>query len=196
MTKKATILTSEKFQTTKWSGGLTTELFIFPSTAVYKKRNFDFRLSTATVEAATSIFTPLDGVSRTLMVLDGIMKLVHEGHHTTELFKYQADRFDGGWKTSSFGTCTDFNLMTKGATKGDLAGFSFKKDQHSDYPLEDAWDWFFIYTHTGSVGIRLMEESYQLNKGDLLAIEHPGNSTARINGLATGELVLCHISMG
>jgi len=195
MTKRATILTSSEFRPTKWSGGSTTELFIFPPTGVYKKLDFAFRLSTATVEIETSVFTSLEAVSRTLIVLEGTMKLVHEGHHTTELSKNQVDRFDGSWKTTSFGTCTDFNLMTKGATKGDQVGFGIKKDQHKDYQLEDAWDWFFIYVHSGSVGIRLSRENYQLNKGDLMVVEQPENSPARITGLVSSELVLCNITL-
>ncbi|MEP1094156.1 MAG: HutD family protein [Cyclobacteriaceae bacterium] len=188
MTNRVTILTSNKYRPAKWSGGSTTELFIIPVTAVYKKLDFDFRLSTATIEVETSVFTPLDAISRTLMVLEGRMRLVHEGRHTAELSKNQVDRFDGSWKTTSFGTCTDFNIMTKDSTKGDQVGFSVKKDQHRDYLLEEAWDWFFIYAHAGSVDISLVGENHQLNKEDLLVIEHPENSSARITGLKTVTL--------
>lgn len=195
MTNRVSILTSSKFRPTNWSGGSTTELFISPLTAVYKKLDFNFRLSTATVEVETSVFTPLEAVSRTLMVLEGKMKLVHEGHHTSELTKNQVDRFEGSWKTTSFGTCTDFNLMTRGHTKGDQVGFVVKQDQHRDYVLKDAWDWFFAYAHTGSVDIFLAKEKHHLNKRDLLIVERPKNSSARITGLESSDLVLCHITM-
>ena len=62
-------------KTAKWSGGLTTELFIYPEGSAYSERNFDFRLSTATVEIETSVFTPLPHVQRTLMVLE--LSLIH-----------------------------------------------------------------------------------------------------------------------
>ena len=65
------IITTDNFKTSGWSGGTTTELFIFPPTADYQQRNFQFRLSTATVEADRSDFTLLNGISRKLMVLSG-----------------------------------------------------------------------------------------------------------------------------
>ena len=63
------------FKTTEWSGGSTTELFIYPPTSNYESRNFDFRISSATVEIEQSNFTKLPEISRQLMVLKGIGKL-------------------------------------------------------------------------------------------------------------------------
>jgi environmental stress-induced protein Ves len=54
-----------------WSGGITTQLAIYPKDANYKKQNFQFRISTATVEIEESVFTKLPGVSRKLMILNG-----------------------------------------------------------------------------------------------------------------------------
>ena len=64
------------------SGGTTTQLFIYSWNETYSNLQFDFRISTATVEVETSIFTQLPGVRRTLMVLDGTMELHHQHHHT------------------------------------------------------------------------------------------------------------------
>jgi environmental stress-induced protein Ves len=50
----AKLLKSNPQNTAKWSGGETTELFISPEGSSYKKRDFDFRLSTATVEVNQS----------------------------------------------------------------------------------------------------------------------------------------------
>ncbi|MEP5612048.1 MAG: HutD family protein [Cyclobacteriaceae bacterium] len=194
MTARTTILISSTFRPTKWSGGLTTELFIFPSTAIYKKLDFDFRLSTATVEIETTVFTPLEAVSRTLMVLEGKMKLDHEDHHSSELTKHQVDRFEGDWKTTSFGQCTDFNLMTKGQAKGDQVGIVVKSGESRDYPVEDAWDWFFVYVHSGSVSISYAKENHQLKKGDLLIVEHPVNSSIQFTGSEPSDLVLCNVT--
>lgn len=54
--------------TNNWSGGTTTQLAIYPKDAEYKKRNFLFRISTATVETKESEFTKLPGVSRKLIL--------------------------------------------------------------------------------------------------------------------------------
>ena len=41
--------TCEDYLSTKWSGGQTTELLVEPDSSSLAKRDFDFRLSTATV---------------------------------------------------------------------------------------------------------------------------------------------------
>lgn len=69
------ILSAGSHQTSQWSGGSTTELFIYPPTAHYADRNFDFRISSASVTDEQSVFTALPSVSRTLMLLEGQMKL-------------------------------------------------------------------------------------------------------------------------
>ena len=48
-------LTPSDYITTKWSGGLTTQLGIAPASAVYADRDFLWRLSSATVEAAYEV---------------------------------------------------------------------------------------------------------------------------------------------
>ena len=45
------------FPTSKWSGGETTELYIYPADYQYKKRDFLFRISRATIPKEKSIFT-------------------------------------------------------------------------------------------------------------------------------------------
>ncbi len=189
-----TLLPSSTFNPKTWSGGTTTEVFIFPPTTNYQQRNFDFRLSTATVEVETSVFTPLNGVSRILMVLDGDMKLIHEGRHAAELNKFDIDRFEGSWKTSSKGKCTDFNLMTMGQTNGDQMRLNVSKDESINHPIKNSWDWLFIYAYTGAVNIDINDETQVINKGDLLIIEEPTIPTIQLHGIENSDLVLCNIS--
>ncbi|MDR1048301.1 MAG: HutD family protein, partial [Synergistaceae bacterium] len=47
-----------------WSGGSTTELFIYPGDADLAKRNFELRVSSATVEAEESLFSSFAGYVR------------------------------------------------------------------------------------------------------------------------------------
>lgn len=96
----------------EWSGGTTTQLAIWPKGADYAKRNFIWRVSSAKVEDEESVFTSLPGVSRCLMILDGQLRLVHEGHYDIRLGRFEQDNFDGGWLSRSYGRVTDFNLMT------------------------------------------------------------------------------------
>lgn len=100
--------------TSRWSGGTTTELFIWPETASYAQRDFGIRISTATVELPVSEFTLLPGIARTLMVLEGTLKLVFEtGDPPTGigLEPRELVDFPGGLKTTGYGQVRDFNVM-------------------------------------------------------------------------------------
>lgn len=117
---KFKILKENDFTTTKWSGGDTTQLYIYPQEGNYVKRDFMFRLSTATVTDEKSAFTKLSGVSRKLMVLSGEMKLEHKGRYSKVLKEFEQDSFMGNWDTVSYGKVVDFNLMTKDGCRGKL----------------------------------------------------------------------------
>ena len=190
---KVKLLKAAAFVSNNWSGGITTELFIHPSTASFKKRNFDFRLSTATVEVEKSTFTPLKGVARTLMVLEGKMALQHENHHSKALQKFDFDCFEGGWKTKSEGTCVDFNLMTRGKTKGELDGVALKQGVEFNYTAQLNFSHEYIYIHKGGFKVNWGDESFQPTTGDLLEIEHPDKSTLTLKECENSEIVVVRI---
>ncbi len=190
-----TIITSAHFQSLRWSGGTTTELYIFPLTADYKERNFKFRLSTATVETDKSDFTLLNGISRKLMVLAGEITISHEGHYTKQLNKFDVDYFDGGWKTSSIGKCTDFNLMTAGKTTGDLTAIFIEKEQHLNWKIKENYDWLFIYPYSGKIRIEINRKITAINKGDLLVLRNPATRSLEITGNEYSELVFTEIKV-
>ena len=106
----------------KWGGGTTTEIYIHPTNALYTDRNFKWRISSATVDLDESNFTQLKGYTRHLMVLDGSMRLVHEGNHAVDLEQFGQDFFQGEWRTHSYGKCVDLNIML-------ATGFSAKLAQ-------------------------------------------------------------------
>ena len=105
------IIRKDMQTTTTWSSGTTTELAIYPVDAKYTKRNFKWRISTATVNNETSIFTMLPGIWRILMVVEGDLYLEHTGHHNVHLAPFEQDQFSGEWETKSRGKATDFNVM-------------------------------------------------------------------------------------
>ena len=88
---------------TKWSGGSTRQLAIFPFDANLADRNFIFRISTASVETETSVFSKFDGFRRILMILEGELEIWHKGHHTKKLNTFDTDVFDGSWETTASG---------------------------------------------------------------------------------------------
>lgn len=112
------ILPASLQHTTNWSGGTTTQLFIYPEGSGYADRNFSFRISTATVETESSTFTSLPGFQRILMILKGSLAITHKNQHSRTLQPFDTDTFDGGWETSAVGMVTDFNLMMAADVKG------------------------------------------------------------------------------
>ncbi len=108
-------------KTANWSGGTTTELFIYPPDASYERREFLFRISTALCTQAESTFTNLPGTRRILMPLDGNLRLRHEGRPPVDLAPGMCDVFSGEETTCSYGSCRDFNLMLRGAAQGSMS---------------------------------------------------------------------------
>ncbi len=98
-------------ETRLWSGGTTTELLIYPQDASYAARDFDFRISTATVEVEESDFTDLSGFQRYLLVLEGELLINHARHYEKQLKQLESDAFDGSWRTRSKGKVRDFNVI-------------------------------------------------------------------------------------
>lgn len=115
----------------EWSGGVTTQLAIYPEGASYATRDFAWRVSTATVEAESSEFTLLPGVARILMVLEGEMRLVHDGVREVALGRFGQDSFDGGSHTESFGRVRDFNLMMGEGCTGSVEALELLADGRS-----------------------------------------------------------------
>ena len=142
---------SNKYSTTEWSGGKTSELFIHPETAVFKNGDFQLRVSIATVEVESSLFTSLPDVNRILMVLEGELKLEHEGHHTAELKPFDQDKFQGDWSTKSYGKVVDFNVMTKGGTSAQIQKIDLSPNEK--LALTSAFDLQFVYVKSGVVKI-------------------------------------------
>lgn len=159
-------------QTTKWSGGTTTQLAIYPHDAEYKERNFTWRLSSAKVEEEQSTFTRLSGISRVLMVLDGQTKLEHQGHHSVMLQPFEQDQFYGDWLTKSFGKVRDFNLMMSKQCKGFLTAITLQEKENlqiSDLlSAESDKVTTAFYCVDGRIQIVVDEDVYELFELDML----------------------------
>jgi len=188
-----TIITSQYFQPVAWSGGTTTELFIFPLTSDYQKRNFQFRLSTATVETDKSDFTTLFGISRKLMILNGKITLNHRDYDSRQLSKFDVAEFEGDWKTTSIGKCTDFNLMTSGTTTGELKALVIENEQSVNWSIKEDCDWFFMYLFSGKVRMAINNKIALINKGDLLISNKPSIRNFEIKGSEKSEIVFTEI---
>lgn len=156
---------------TQWSGGTTTQLYIFPANAAYSKRDFRVRISTATVADEQSTFTSLPGFSRQLMVLTGNLMIEHEGHHTVQLTPFTSDTFDGSWNTRGTGRVTDFNLMTAEDAKGSLSSRKLKSGEAFSETLSSNTDMIGYYVWEGNAHISSNNEQFKLNAHDFVVIE-------------------------
>ena len=110
----------EDFSVSKWMGGKTKELAIFPPDAKYIDRDFIWRLSSATVELEESDFSKLPDYDRVLMVMEGSAVLTYDGKRSIRLKELEQDSFDGAAKTKSYGKITDFNVMVRKGGDGIL----------------------------------------------------------------------------
>lgn len=190
---KTTILSPKHFITTQWSGGSTTQLYIFPENASYAERNFELRISTAKVEVKESTFTPLPNIHRKLMILEGEITIAHEGQHSKHLKPFDVDTFSGDWKTSAKGICTDFNVMTTGEQKSEL--YYVTMEANSSYSLKpkENCKTLFLYPTSGIIHLQLLHESYILETGNLLVIENGSVSSIAINSAEAFGLVVVEI---
>ena len=112
---KEKIITKEDFKTTKWAGGETTQLAIYPEDADFADRDFLWRISSATFTGMESTFSDFSGYQRYLFPLEGELFVSHKGLYSRELKKYEVEYFDGGWETSSNNSldCRDYNFIVK-----------------------------------------------------------------------------------
>lgn len=182
--------------TNKWSGGTTTQLAIYPKNAEYKERNFQFRISTATVETEESTFTQLPGVSRILMILNGEIRIEHTDHHSKTLKKFEQDEFSGNWDTKSYGKATDFNVMTIGNTFGDIEAITLQKDEKYQFEKSKNYDFLVLYAYTGIFKLKTENNSFSIEKSDVIIIDSEEISNPfLVEAISYSEIIMTRISI-
>jgi environmental stress-induced protein Ves len=183
------IIRKEAQSTSTWSGGTTTQLAIYPESSDYKMRNFLWRLSSARVDIEESTFTSLPGIWRHIMIIEGEMKLMHEGHHSILLKPFEQDSFSGDWVTKSRGQVRDFNLMLAQGCKGRLEAVRIDKAVNINLALDPPDTGYMnsadaFYCAAGEVSMKIEGYGlYALYAGDLLIVrstESKGHEAADI----------------
>ncbi len=170
--KQMKLIKADQQPTSRWAGGTTTQIYIYPEDASYPERSFIWRLSTAQVELEESNFTKLEGYDRYLMVLEGELKLLHMGHHSTQLSQFEQDCFKGGWDTTSYGQARDFNLMVREGLKGfvEYIGIEAGTCITRQYATAGNDCSYGLYCYKGQVEFAGEENQVILEEGDLLMI--------------------------
>jgi environmental stress-induced protein Ves len=178
---------------TKWSGGTTTELAIFPETSSYSERNFNYRISSAQVEDEESVFTKLPGVSREIMILEGELELFHKNKYSKYLKTFDTDSFSGEWDTSSKGKVTDFNLMTMGNTSGKIEAISLKNDVKYNIIKKSEASEIALYLFSGSAEISTENDVFTLNEKDFCIISESQFTKLEINTISDCTIIKTEI---
>lgn len=152
---KTRLFKEDDYITTEWSGGKTTQLFIYPEDSSYKELNFKFRLSSATVELEKSEFTKLEGVYRFITPLDNELKLTHTHKNYISLKPFEIYEFDGGLDTTSYGRVRDFNLMLMNGIKGKLESIYIDKEYLLVEEISSDFKevFYFIYAYKDEIYI-------------------------------------------
>ncbi len=176
-----TIIAFENQKTTRWSGGTTTELLILPKSAEFAKRNFDIRISTATIEIEESTFTELGAYLRKIMVLNGKLHLLHENQYSCTLNKFEQDSFSGAWKTTSVGKVTDFNVIFGPEFKPILETFSLQASASIDLSNQHS---IFLFLVDGLLKIQDLE----IEKQTSVYVEN--EKRLRLEALRESQLVI------
>ena len=167
-----TLLKSNDFQVSDWSGGKTKQLYLSPPTGHYGKRDFDYRLSTATVEAAESEFSDLSGFHRILMSLDHTLHLHNASRQEeTVLAPFTPYFFEGSDSITSRGTCTDFNLIYSDHYQGQMLAISHGQELSQDEAIQ------FIYALSDLMVTGTDLPSLNLETGQLLIVEKETQET-------------------
>ncbi|MBS1490033.1 MAG: HutD family protein [Bacteroidetes bacterium] len=163
---------AHKQNTTRWSGGTTTQLCIYPYSATYSGRDFIFRISTATIESEESVFTKLPGYNRILMVLKGNLTLTHAGQHNKSMQPFDTDSFKGEWNTASKGKAVDLNVMVSDKVS---AVISILKQPASLVSLNQTDDFIAGYIREGGVTLQSSDAATPpLQKYDFFLWEKDG----------------------
>ena len=155
---------------TEWSGGQTFEILIKPHGSHFKEENYDLRVSLATVNLSSTTFTTLPGVSRTLTVLEGDLKLINENHFEVYLKPYQQHSFSGDESIRSQGKVKDFNVMWK---NGNAVVKQLSYSQNASVSIESRADvtLFFLAKGSFKCGIEIIRESDSVVSHNTLEIK-------------------------
>ena len=187
------ILKEEDFNISTWSGGKTTELFIYPEGSEYSKRDFKMRISSATLELETSNFTKLDSIHRFITPLDNELKLTHNNNEFINLKPFEVYEFDGDIETISFGKVKDFNLMLAYAVNGRLKNFYIDEKKHIIILANSGFN--ILYSYDCLFRISIDEEEFMLYPNEILVMESNEMKNIKIQSNESSNILLSNITL-
>ncbi|MEG0133260.1 MAG: HutD family protein [Clostridium sp.] len=175
MSYKIELVTKKQIKTSTWSGGTTSEIYIYPENSNYKDLNFKWRVSSATVDLEHSTFTPLPNIYRFITPLEGNMSLSHDNGDLIYLNPFEIHEFSGDVNTESFGKVKDFNLMLGTGCIGSMTHISLNEDIRVTMNLNNLCPNYkmfsnIFYSPIESISITIDNKIISLNSGDALIL--------------------------
>lgn len=190
------VIKKEEYVVSSWSGGKTSQIGIFPEKSQYIDRDFTWRLSSATVEVEESKFSKLPDYDRVLMVLEGDVVLAHQDERVARLKELEQDRFDGAFKTTSFGKITDYNLMVEKGNEGYLDVIRVDDTSSTlDIEKKPAYDLGTIglYCREGFFTATINGETVMVTAGNQLIINYESEDKVNLSVMGDGVIVRAQI---
>ena len=162
-----------------WDGGKTYEYYISPIDSSYVNRDFDFRISSATIEKTPSNFTKFGDYHRYLVMLDNDLIIsrngIDEQYSKNEIFE-----FDSADSIQSFSLGNDFNLMVK----NDENQFHIEV-KALNYDYENNLMFAFAL---GETMLKINQQEFKLIAGDLIIIDNQDNQI--VTYLSNREMIV------
>lgn len=190
------LLKAENYKVSEWAGGKTTQLAIFPEEGNYLERNFIWRLSSATCEQEESVFSKLPDYDRVLVVLEGKVVLAHDGVRVSRLNPLEQDRFDGGYKTKSFGKIKDYNLMVKKENQGFVDVINLSEDSRT-YDTETYPEYKYVtqgfFCNQGFATVSVNGETMMLEENQQIVVNYLNSERVEISVMGDGVLIRSQI---
>ncbi len=146
-----------------WDGGETFEYFIFPDDTSYLQKDFQIRVSRATIAKSPSLFTQFDYYQRYLVMLDNDLKIVRN-EISEQYLRHQVFKFASKEKILSYSLGNDFNLMLS----DDLSPAKVIVEQN----LQTQNNGFVFAFALETCRLKINETIYQLESYDLLVIQN------------------------
>lgn len=190
------ILKKTDFKTTAWSGGDTTQIYIYPETARYEEQDFMYRVSMASVLSELSRFTKLENYDRILTVLEGSIELRQEKQMPLiSLNPLEPFRFGGEIPVISYGQCKDFNLMFQKGMDGQVWMIPMNEEE-AELVLEHE-NHYILYLMKGSLNITFCQKERLLCAEEALVLNQVREPGGRLKITRKEEntlLALCCIA--
>ena len=192
---KKRIYKEENYKLSKWSGGNTRELAIYPENAAYLDRDFLWRLSSADSDKEESSFTKLPDFERILMVLDGSVVLAHGEERSVNLGAWESDAFDGAVKTKCFGQLKkDYNLIYRKGTKGCMELIELTDEGHHLECQFEGCRAVGLYSAEGYTIVSVDGKTDMLKEDQQMVIELEPEEEISLSVMGQGKCILTEMA--